>query len=189
MEAVFGEPDLAAARTGLPAVGTAAYPVAVYLTRDAQRVGDADLVRVFRRRALWAGTVVGALSAVGLVVLRADARPLFDEPTSGAALPFLVLSVVAGVVSLLLLVQGRHYLVVRLTAALAVVGLLWGRGIGQYPDLLPGVTLDEAAATDTVLSASLGALAVGAVLLLPSLWWLYVTFQRDTTEEAPEPTR
>ncbi|MFJ8077089.1 hypothetical protein ACIQ7Q_24950 [Streptomyces sp. NPDC096176] len=67
----------------------------------------------------------------------------------------------------------------RLTAALAVTGLLWGWGIGQYPQLLPGLNLDEAAATDTVLAASLGALAVGAVLLLPSLWWLYTTFQRD----------
>jgi cytochrome d ubiquinol oxidase subunit II len=70
---------------------------------------------------------------------------------------------------------------VRITAAVAVVGLLWGWGLGQYPNLLPGVTLADAAATDAVLAATLGALAVGAILLLPSLWWLYATFQRDRT--------
>jgi cytochrome bd ubiquinol oxidase subunit II len=76
-------------------------------------------------------------------------------------------------------VWGRHFLAVRLTAALAVTGLLWGWGVAQYPRLLPGVTLQDAAATDTVLVAGLGALGAGGVLLIPSLWWLYATFQRD----------
>nr|WP_190904314.1 cytochrome d ubiquinol oxidase subunit II [Streptomyces tuirus] len=174
--------------SGVLAVGTAAYLAAVYLTRDAQRVGDEALTQAFRLRALYTGVFVGVMSAVGLFVLRADARPVFDDLTSGAALPLLVLSVAAGVVSLALLAWGRSYLMVRLTAALAVTGLLWGWGIGQHPVLLPGITLDEAAATDAVLGASLGALAVGAVLLLPSLWWLYATFQRDRTGEHGEPT-
>ncbi|MEV4788258.1 cytochrome d ubiquinol oxidase subunit II [Streptomyces tuirus] len=174
--------------SGVLAVGTAAYLAAVYLTRDAQRIGDEALTQAFRLRALYTGVLVGVMSAVGLFVLRADARPVFDDLTSGAALPLLVLSVAAGVVSLALLAWGRSYLMVRLTAALAVTGLLWGWGIGQHPVLLPGVTLDEAAATDAVLGASLGALAVGAILLLPSLWWLYATFQRDRTGEHGEPT-
>ncbi|MGP3961591.1 cytochrome d ubiquinol oxidase subunit II [Nonomuraea sp. 3N208] len=163
---------------GALAVGTAAYLAAVYLTRDAQRAGDADLVAAFRLRALGCGAVVGMLSAAGLLVLRVDAPALFAEITSGRALPLLLLSVVAGLASLVLLWR-RAYLAVRVTAALAVTGLLWGWGVGQYPSLLPGVSLADAAATDTVLAASLGSLAVGAVLLLPSLWWLYTTFQRD----------
>ncbi|GAB2746521.1 cytochrome d ubiquinol oxidase subunit II [Streptomyces bullii] len=173
--------------TGALAVGTAAYLAAVYLTRDAERTGDTELTEAFRRRALAAGVVVGILSAAGLLVLRADEPALFDALTSGSALPLVVLSVAAGVVSLALLAWRRSYLAVRLTAALAVAGLLWGWGVGQYPELLPGVTLDEAAATDSVLAASLGALAVGAVLLLPSLWWLYATFQRERVRDG-EPT-
>jgi len=40
----------------------------------------------------------------------------------------------------------------------------------QYPYILePGVTVEEAAATDAVLVAVLVSLAVGAVLLVPSL--------------------
>lgn len=165
---------------GALAVGTAAYLAAVYLTRDAQRAGEDGLAGYFRARALACGLVVGVLSAAGLLVLRADAPVLFAELTAGRALPLLVLSVGAGLASLVLLWR-RAYLAVRVTAALAVTGLLWGWGVGQYPELLPGVTVREAAATGSVLAATLGALAVGAVLLLPSLWWLYATFQRDRT--------
>ncbi|MEV0231013.1 cytochrome d ubiquinol oxidase subunit II [Nonomuraea sp. NPDC050786] len=163
---------------GALAVGVAAYLACVYLTRDAQRAGAADLVAAFRRRALVCGVVVGVLSAAGLIVLRADTPGLYTQLTSGRALPLLLLSVVAGLASLALM-WWRAYVAVRLTAALAVTGLLWGWGVGQYPAPLPGVSLDEAAATDAVLAAGLGSLAVGALLLLPSLWWLYATFQRD----------
>ncbi|MEV0387500.1 cytochrome d ubiquinol oxidase subunit II [Nonomuraea sp. NPDC050643] len=163
---------------GALAVGTAAYLAAVFLARDAQRGGADDLAEGFRRRALGCGAVVGALSAAGLLVLRADAPGLFAELTSGGALPFLVLSVVAGLASLALMWR-RAYLAVRITAALAVLGLLWGWGVGQYPVLLPGVPLAEATATGSVLAATLGALAVGALLLLPSLWLLYAVFQRE----------
>ncbi|MFC5749751.1 cytochrome d ubiquinol oxidase subunit II [Actinomadura rugatobispora] len=164
--------------SGVLAVGVAAYLAAVFLTRDAERGGERGLAEEFRRRALVTGAVVGVLSVAGLAVLRADAPGLFTELTSGRGLPLLVVSVVAGLASLALLWR-RAYVAVRVTAALAVIGLLWGWGLGQYPDLLPGVPLDEAAATDSVLAASLGALAVGALLLLPSLWWLYSMFQRD----------
>jgi cytochrome d ubiquinol oxidase subunit II len=164
--------------TGALAVGTTAYLAAVYLTRDAQRAGELDLAEDFRRRALIAGAIVGLLSATGLLVLHADAPRLYVALTSGRALPFLVLSIAAGITSLGLLWR-RSYLAVRLTAALAVVGLLWGWGVGQYPQLLPGMTLEQAVATDAVLAATLGTLGVGALLLVPSLWWLYATFQRD----------
>jgi cytochrome bd ubiquinol oxidase subunit II len=42
------------------------------------------------------------------------------------------------------------------------------------------VTLQDAAATSAVLGASLGAL-----LLVPSLWWLYATFQQDPPTPSP----
>ncbi|MER6581406.1 cytochrome d ubiquinol oxidase subunit II [Nonomuraea sp. NPDC001023] len=171
---------------GALGVGTAAYLAAVYLTRDAQRGGQEDLAEEFRRRALGCGAVVGVLAAVSLLVLRADAPALFAELTTGRALPLLALSVLAGLASLVLLWR-RAYLAVRLSAALAVTGLLWGWGVGQYPVLLPGLTLDQAAATDAVLGASLGSLAVGAVLLVPSLWWLYATFQRERGEISRRP--
>jgi cytochrome bd ubiquinol oxidase subunit II len=170
--------------SGVLAVLTAAYLAAVYLTRDAERAGDAELLEQFRRRALGAGMVVGVVSAVGVVVLSADAPALYTELTTGRALPFLLIAVLSGLASLLLLWR-RAYVAVRLTAAAGVTGLLWGWGLGQYPELLPGVSIADAAATDAVLAASLGALGVGALLLVPSLWWLYATFQHERNTETP----
>jgi cytochrome d ubiquinol oxidase subunit II len=169
--------------TGALAVGIAAYLAAVYLTRDAQRGDHADLAADFRRRALITGGIVGVLSIVGLLILRFDVPGLFAELTSGAPLLLLIVSIIAGAASIVLLAR-RAYRAVRVTAALAVTGLLWAWAVGQYPELLPGVTVDDAAATDQVLAASLIALGAGAVLLIPSLWWLYTTFQR---EHNPEP--
>jgi cytochrome d ubiquinol oxidase subunit II len=166
--------------TGLLAVGITAYLAVVYLTRDAQRDGALALAEQFRRRALVTGVVLGALSLTGLAVLRADAAPLYEKLTSGAGLVLVALSVVAGVVSLMLL-WWRRYLAVRLTAALAVIGLLWGWAAAALPELLPGVTVARAAATPAVLLATLIALGVGGVLLVPSLWWLFTTFQTTTT--------
>jgi cytochrome d ubiquinol oxidase subunit II len=163
--------------TGALAVGVTAYLAAVYLTLDARRSGVPGLAAAMRRYALVTGVVVGALSVVGLLVLRVDAPALFAELTTWPALGLAVLSVVAGVASLALL-WWEAFLAVRITASLAVAGLLWAWALGQYPALLPGVTVADAAATDSVLAASLGALAVGAAFLLPSLWWLYQLFQR-----------
>jgi len=168
--------------TGLLSVGTAAYLAAVYLTRDAQRLGHPEQAEAFRRRALGSGVVVGVLAVLGLAVLHGDAPGVFKALTGGWALVFVVLSVAAGLVSLGLLVR-RAYRAVRVTAALAVAGLLWAWGAAQYPVLLPGATVTDVAATHAVLVASLGALGVGALLVVPSLWWLYATFQREDGAE------
>ena len=88
----------------------------------------------------------------------------------------------AGLVSLVLLVR-RRYRAVRLTAAAAVVALLGGWAAAQWPYLLPGVTVADAAATPAVLTAVLWALPGGAVLLVPSLALLFTLFQREHTEE------
>lgn len=163
--------------TGLLTVGITAYLAAVFLTRDAQRSGAHGLAEAFRRRALATGVVLGGVSVAGLVVLALDAPELFGELTRPPALWPVAASIVAGVASLALLWR-RAYVAVRITAALAVVGLLWGWGAGQYPFLLPGVTVGAAAATPSVLAATLISMGVGALLLVPSLWWLYRIFQR-----------
>jgi cytochrome d ubiquinol oxidase subunit II len=167
--------------TGVLAVGVTAYLAAAYLTQDAQRSGEPHLAAAFRLRALVTGVVVGGLSAAGLLVLRADSPALFAELSTWPAAGLVGLSVVAGIASLVLLGL-RAFVTVRVTASLAVAGVLWAWAVAQYPVLLPGVTVHDAAATDAVLGASLGALAVGAVILLPSLWWLYRIFQRSTVD-------
>src|SRR6185503_19626266 len=58
---------------GVLAVAVVAFLSAVYLTRDAGRLADDAMVGYFHRRAIGAAVVAGAVSFVGLFVLRADA--------------------------------------------------------------------------------------------------------------------
>jgi cytochrome d ubiquinol oxidase subunit II len=163
--------------TGVLAVGVGVYLAAVFLTREA-RWHDPDLVPALRRSALLAGVVVGVLAAAALLVVRLDAPRLLDSLFEGPALVLVLVSIVAGVVSLLLL-WVRRFVAVRLTAGLAVASILWGWGAAQYPDLLPGTTVGAAAANPAVVQAVLGVCAVGSLLLIPSLWWLFSIFDAD----------
>ncbi|WP_117213744.1 cytochrome d ubiquinol oxidase subunit II [Allorhizocola rhizosphaerae] len=166
------------AACGVLAVGIAAYLAAVYLTRDAQRQAEPGLAETFALRARVAGVIVGGLAVAGLLVLRWDAPALFRALTSGPGSPLAAVSVIAGLVSLVLL-HRRAYLAVRVTAALAVAALLWAWAAGQYPYLLPDTTAAEVSATGPVLTAMVSVLGVGALILAPSMWWLFALFQRD----------
>jgi cytochrome d ubiquinol oxidase subunit II len=167
--------------TGILAVIVCAYLAAVYLTADARRSGDSGLTAEFRRRALAAGITAGAVAAAGLIFLHSDA-PALAHGLAHRGLPLVVVSAVAGVISLGLLYR-QHFLTARLTAAAAVTAVLWAWALAQYPHLLnPSLTITAAAATRTVLSATLVSLGIGAVLLVPSLTWLYVLFQRTDTK-------
>ncbi|MDQ4010630.1 MAG: cytochrome d ubiquinol oxidase subunit II [Actinomycetota bacterium] len=163
--------------SGLLAVGTTAYLAAVYLTADARRAGDERLADAFRLRALVTGVLVGALSLAALLVIRQDAPELFAG-LMGWAWPLVIGSILAGITSLALLVA-RKFLLVRITAALATTAVIWGWGAAQYPVMLPGLTVDEAAADPAVLRASLWALGIGGLILVPSLLYLFAVFQSD----------
>ncbi|HEY3733642.1 MAG TPA: cytochrome d ubiquinol oxidase subunit II [Streptosporangiaceae bacterium] len=170
--------------TGVLAVVVCAYLAAVYLTADARRSGDASLVAQFRGRALGAGVAAGAVAAAGLLFLHADAAALYHGLLH-RGLPLVIISAAAGVVSLALLFRS-YFRTARLTAALAVTAVLWAWAAAQYPDLLgPGLTIGGAAANRSVLVATLVSLGVGAVLLVPSLSWLYILFQRPSQSRPP----
>jgi cytochrome bd ubiquinol oxidase subunit II len=163
--------------TGVLAVGTTAYLAAVYLCADAQRAGDDRLAEAFRGRALATGVLVGLATAAALPVVRADAPDLYAGLT-GQALPIALVSGIAGLASLGLLLA-RRYVLVRLTAALAVTAVIWGWGVAQYPVMLPGLTVSAAAGDPAVLTVVLWVLAIGSLLLVPSLAFLYTVFQRN----------
>jgi cytochrome d ubiquinol oxidase subunit II len=163
---------------GALAVGVCAYLAAVLLCADAQREVSAELADRFRARALVAAVVVGVIAAGGILVLRADAPRLFAGLTH-RGLPFMVVSALAGVASILLLVR-RRYGWARITGALAVTAVLWGWAAAQYPYIQPpSVTITDAAAGPATLTTMLVSLLIGSVLLLPALVFLYRLFQRD----------
>ena len=178
---------------GALAVATAGYLAAVYLAGDALRAGAAQLADAFRVRALAMGLVAGALAVGGLVVLREDARPLFDDLTSGSGLVAVLVSALAGLATLGLVHAGR-YEPARVSAALAVAAIVAGWGIAQSPDLLPGLTIEAAAAGRPTLWALLISIAAGLVILVPSLVLLYGLVLRGRFDasapdqyEAPRP--
>ena len=165
---------------GVLAVGSCAYLAAAYLCGDAGRLAGPEAVDWYRRRAVGTGIVVGAVALGGIAVLRSDAPGLFHGLTH-RALPLVVASAVAGLASLLLLLL-RRYLLVRLTAAAAVTAIVWGWAVAQYPSLLPPDTdYTSVQANGSVLTATLVVTAIGSAILLPSLAWLLVLFQRGPT--------
>ena len=157
---------------GVLAVAMSGYLAAVYLAGDATRSHEEALAQAFRVRALLMGGIAGAVAIAGLLVLRADARPLYDDLTSGAGLVALLVSAVAGAVTLAL-VRAERYEPARASAALAVAAIVAGWGIAQSPDLLPGLTVRAGAAGHATLVALLISIGVGLVVLVPSLVMLF----------------
>ena len=174
---------------GALAVVFSGYLAAVYLAADSLRQSKATdevagvggaLASAFRRRALAAGLVCGALALAGLLVMRRSGLNL----THGVALGLVCVSAVAGLATLLLCWWNRFELA-RVTAALAVAAVVVGWAAGQAPRLLPGLTVVQAAAGRSTLVALIVAVACGAVVLVPSLGLLYSLFLRgrlDTSE-------
>ncbi len=172
---------------GALAVATGAYLSAVFLAGDSQRADVPDMVVAFQRRALGAGIVTGLLAAVGLLVLKSDAPYLFEGLTSAPGVFAAVVSGLAGAGTLALVWLGRFFWA-RFTAGLAVAGVTLGWMLAQKPFVLPrALTLEQAAASDATLSALLISLAVGMVLLVPSLWLLYSLVLRGRLDQAYEP--
>jgi cytochrome bd ubiquinol oxidase subunit II len=157
---------------GCLAIATSAYLAAIYLAADAERLGERELAQEFRARALAAGIVAGAIALGGLAVLHADAHPLYRELIRGGALSALISSIVAGVLTLAL-VWSRRFEAARYTAAVAVAAIIAGWALAQYPVLLPGLTVAQAAAPHDTLVAIVVAVIAGGALLFPSLGLLF----------------
>ena len=168
---------------GVLAVAFSGYLAAVYLAADAQRLTERTLVHDFRIRALASGVVAGALALAGLLVIRVSARPLWDGLTSGLGLVLVLVSALAGVVTMVLVFAGR-FGPARASAALAVAAVIAGWAAAQSPFVLPGLTVAEAAAGRSTLIATIVAVAVGAVVLVPSLTVLYSLVLRGRLDTA-----
>jgi len=97
------------------------------------------------------------------------------ETRSPRALPALgsvVLSALAGLTTLELVRRAR-FEAARYGASAAVGFVVVGWGLAQRPELLPGLTVEEAAAGRATLLATVLGVAAGAVVLVPSLTLLF----------------
>jgi len=160
-----------------------AFLAAVYLTVEARELA---LQEDFRRRALGAAIAV-FVAAGGTLALALPGAPLVGRGLSAStrALPLHVATGVAAV-SAIGALWVRRYRVARVAAAAQVSLILWGWARAQYPYVVPpAFTIAEAAAPALTLTLILWALAAGALVLFPSLAYLFRVFKRQPKAGSP----
>jgi cytochrome d ubiquinol oxidase subunit II len=149
---------------------------ATYLTVDA--TGNDALQKSFRTRALISHGFVGAF-AIASVLFAAQGNAwvytrLLTLPIALGAGGLFIVCFIAAVVTLWL----KQYKWARVLAASEAFSVLLGYALAQFPYLIPPrLTIYNSAAPVHVLHFLLGALAIGAVLLFPSLFLLFHLFK------------
>jgi cytochrome d ubiquinol oxidase subunit II len=166
---------------GVLFVASCAYVAAVFLLDDCRRAGDEELAAYFLRRSIAAAIVAGALAAIGLVVLHADAPQIFDALFDDA-LPLVIASIAFGVLTLAGLLRGWARSL-RPLAICTFVTLVAGWAVAQYPDLLPGsLTVDDGAGDGAALTALIVVFIAALIVVVPALALLLRLAQRRTFE-------
>jgi len=147
------------------------YLAAVYLTLEAH---DTEERAAFRMRALVSATTVGVLAATVLVLAAPEVRlGLIASPW---AVPLHVATGASAIGTFVFLWFERFQLA-RVAVAAQVGLILWGWALAHYPYAIrPHLTLAGSAAPANVQILLLQVLGVGAVILLPSLLFLFGIF-------------
>ncbi len=168
---------------GLIAVAICGFLTACYMTTRSAGALQED----FRNRGLAASLVLGATTTLALPIAYWDAAVFWDRILRPMPLAVMSLAVVAGVCSLVVLWR-RVYVLAPPVAAATVALVIAAWGAVQYPYLiLPGDKIADVAAGHETLRAFLLALPIGALVLVPSLVLLYVTFSEKTGGAEIEP--
>lgn len=158
---------------GLFTLALFAFLAAVYLVREAR---DPDLRADFRARALASAVVVGGAALLAYVVAPPAIR--HDLSASPWATPLHLATGLAAVATLAGLWTRRDRMA-RACAIAQVTLIVVGWAVAQYPYLAhPGYTIAGTAAPASVLEPILVALAIGGLVLFPSLAYLFRVFKR-----------
>jgi cytochrome d ubiquinol oxidase subunit II len=161
---------------GAMAVALCAVLAAIYLTVEAQQANDTGLVASFRVRAIIAGAVTAFFGALGLILAPFQA-PLLWNGMLGRALPVVIITMLVGLGAAASLLWAKYRLA-RVLIVAETAFLLGSWALAQLPYLIPpDVTIANAASPNAMLIALLASTAIGMVLLLPSLWFLFRTFK------------
>jgi cytochrome bd ubiquinol oxidase subunit II len=160
---------------GFLALALFALLAAAYLCVEAE---DEALREDFRRRALGAWAASAVLALLALVLARLDRAHVGAALTREAlALPLHAATAAAALAALWALAT-RRWRLARAAAAAQASLVLWGWALAQRPYLLPpDLSVRAAAAPERTLLLALGALALGAAALVPSLWYLFAVFK------------
>jgi cytochrome d ubiquinol oxidase subunit II len=167
---------------GILTLALFAFLAAVFLTLESH---DPELCEDFRRRALGAGVAVFLAAGLVLLLSMGGEAPLMFRGLLGSAQAVPIhLATGLCAVGVLAALWYRHYRLARVLAAGQVTFIFWGWALAQYPYLLPpDFTLEGAAAPPVTLRLVAWVLGVGALVLLPSLLYLFRVFKTAPADQ------
>jgi cytochrome d ubiquinol oxidase subunit II len=170
---------------GFLALASFAFLAAVYLLLETK---DPGLREDLRRDALRSAAVLMLLSGLTLALAAGGAQEFFRALMGGFWSIPLVAAEAAAAAGAITSLALRRYPLARACAAAQVSFLLVGWGMAQYPYLVrPDITVFSAAASPWTLRFLLGALAAGAVLLFPAIFFLFRVFKWEAISGSPPP--
>jgi cytochrome d ubiquinol oxidase subunit II len=164
---------------GAFALGLCSVLAATYLTAEAQTNGDHQLLGIFLSRAILAGAATALIGAIAALLARWE-EPVLWDGLVGRALPLSLGAVLVGLATAGALILGRSRLARILVAAEAAL-IIAAWGVAQYPYLVvPDLTLQNAASPTSTLTLAIICSLLGMLIVLPSLWYLFVIFKIPT---------
>jgi cytochrome d ubiquinol oxidase subunit II len=164
---------------GVFALGLFAFLAATYLTLDTQ--DQPDLQNDFRLRALWSGLALAPIAGVVFLTSKQGAPEMYNGLTHWWAPLLLAWTSLMSVVALVALWR-RWFALARIAAISQVTLILVGWCLAQYPNLVtPDLTVNNAHAPEITLRLLVLALGAGAIVLLPSLAFLFYLFKGKET--------
>jgi cytochrome d ubiquinol oxidase subunit II len=139
---------------------------------------DPQLQDDFRFRAFGAGIGVFVAAIAALFLARRQVPLVWHGLTASAWAPGYQIGVGGLALLTFAALWQRRFRLARVAAPIQAMLILAGWARCQYPYLLPpDLTITAAAAPDATLDLVLGALALGFVVLVPSLVYLFRVFK------------
>jgi cytochrome bd ubiquinol oxidase subunit II len=160
---------------GVFAVAVCAQTAAVFLLVEIQ---DPALRADFRRRAV-RGTIVVWLTGYLAMALAIRTIPAFAHVHQPLAVAAVAIAVIAGA-AVIVCVLTRRNVQARALVVIESAAIFAGWYGAQAPELVPGrFTVAQAASSDAMIAAFLGATVAGSIVLIPSLLLLFSVFKTE----------
>ncbi|MBA2744320.1 MAG: cytochrome d ubiquinol oxidase subunit II [Chthoniobacterales bacterium] len=162
---------------GFFALALFAFLAAAYLTADPTT--ESYLRDDFRLRALWSGGLLAPIALLVFITSKTGAPAMYHGLTQWWA-PLLMGATVCFGIAAMVSLWFRRFAFARIAAIGEVTLILCGWSLAQYPKLItPDITIFNAAAPPITLRLLIYALFLGAILLFPSLFFLFRIFKTE----------
>src|SRR6266850_80331 len=165
---------------GLFALALFTFLAATYLTVDPST--ESHVQNDFRLRALCSGAALVPIAFVVFITSKEGAPEMYHGLTQWWA-PLLIGVTLVCAIAALASLWLRRFVVARFAAIAEVTLILTGWSLAQYPRLIaPDITIFNAAAPETTLRLLTYAVVAGAIVLFPSLFFLFRVFKGFSKE-------